>query len=146
HAAADEPATRQNRDRAIQALAKSKRYFIRSFFPDLFHAPDKHREVIESSATIAERMPVDQIIAVMKGMRDRKDSLQLLESIRFPVLFIGGEFDPRIPVSMIRSQSILPKGSELIILPNAAHMGHIEDFLLLSERILEFLNKLIATE
>lgn len=128
HAGADTKEAKLNRDRAIQVIRSDRSGFIMNFFPDLF-APEnvvrcqKKIQVLKESA---EKIKPEAIAAALEGMKIRPDSYDLLREAEFPVLFIAGKKDPRIPVSLVLDQLTLPSRSELCLLDNVGHMGFIE--------------------
>jgi pimeloyl-ACP methyl ester carboxylesterase len=145
HLSSDDPEARMNRDRAIQMIIANKGRFIGSFFPELFHKEErvKYKDDIEKLVHSASKLPLDQITAVIRGMRDRQDAVGLVNGNDLPILFIAGRHDSRIPLNKLVSQSLLPQYAELFILEKSAHMGHIEEFSLVSQKVREFLNKTI---
>jgi pimeloyl-ACP methyl ester carboxylesterase len=111
----------------------------------LFHKEErvKYKDDIEKLVHSASKLPLDQITAVIRGMRDRQDAVGLVNGNDLPILFIAGRHDSRIPLNKLVSQSLLPQYAELFILEKSAHMGHIEEFSLVSQKVREFLNKTI---
>lgn len=117
------------RAKAIEIIEKNHQSFICSFIPDLF-APS-NRKLLEKEINIlienARNMSKQAIIASQQGMMERKNMLHILENADYPVLFIAGKQDTRIPFEKITDQIILPKVSYSLLLHNAAHMGYLED-------------------
>lgn len=117
-----------NRLRTIEIVKKNRQHFISQFIPDLFTPENRElfRPEIERIQEEARLSPAEGIIAAQSGMKDRRSQLDTLVNARFPVLFVGGKQDPRIPVDRILAQSALPKHSEVLLLDGCGHMGHIE--------------------
>ncbi len=59
-------------------------------------------------------------------MRDREDTLEVLKKTAFPVFFVVGKQDSRIPLEKILPQLPLPAHAEVIILDKTGHMGFVE--------------------
>ena len=62
-----------------------------------------------------------------------------LKDIKCPTLIIVGEQDPGTPVSMARDIHNAMPGSELVIIPNAAHLSNIEDATNFTRAVMDFL-------
>ena len=70
--------------------------------------------------------PAQGVTAALAGMRDREDNLEVLKKADFPVLFVVGKQDSRIPLEKILPQVPLPAHAEAIILDKTGHMGFVE--------------------
>ncbi len=128
HAAGETEESRENRNRTIEIVKKDHIGFISNFIPLLFAEENvkKFPEKIEELKKMAVKTQKEGVIAALAGMRDRKDMQGLLSEVNFPVLFIVGKKDSRIPMEKIKEQIFLPKHSEALILENTGHMGFIE--------------------
>ena len=143
HALADSPDAKHNRNRAVDIVKADRGGFIYNFIPDLF-APEnvsKHEKEIEKLFAEALLISREAIIAALEGMKHRTDKLDVLTNARVPVLFILGKKDSRIPFEKTLSQVSLPAVSEILVLDNAGHMGHIEERKLTLMAIDEFAKK-----
>ena len=80
----------------------------------------------------------DGLILAQKGIATRTSKIELLKTINSPVLFIIGKQDSRIQLDMSIAQASFPKHSELLILENVGHMGHIESRDIIKRRLLSF--------
>lgn len=127
-AAADSKEVKINRDRTIEVIQKDRLGFIQEFIPDLFAEVnrEKFKIQIEEQKQNASQTSKDGIVAALLGMKEREDSLNLLKSMKIPVLFIAGKQDKRILVSTILEQAALPFHSELLLLEDVGHMAFIE--------------------
>lgn len=127
-ALADSPEASQNRKRAIALIKKNRQDFLFGFIPELF-AP-KNREglknEIDTLVRTAGQMTVEAIVAAQEGMRMRVDGRDVLFSSDFPVMFIAGQQDSRVPFESIQALSGIPKTSYSLFLKNAGHMGYLE--------------------
>lgn len=128
HAAADSLQGKINRSRTIEIIQKNHKDFMTYFIPELF--AEENREIFSHEISILQKssrnMTKLSIIASLEGMKHRPDSLDILENITCPILFIIGKKDSRIPWEMMQKQVYLPKISELLLLEGVAHMGFIE--------------------
>ena len=127
-AAADSEEAKINRDRIIKIIQKNSSVFINEFIPDLFAESNKakYKDQIERLKLDAAETSKEGIIAALRGMKDRPDSLSLLKSFNKPILFISGKKDKRIPSETILNQAALPHHSEVLLLEGIGHMGYIE--------------------
>jgi 3-oxoadipate enol-lactonase len=64
-----------------------------------------------------------------------------LKAIRCPVLIVVGEDDPGTPVAMSREIHAAIPGSELVVLPQAAHLSNIEQTDAFNRALIEFLRR-----
>lgn len=127
-ATADTPEARTNRNRTIEFVKQHHSSFISTFIPELF-APasqDLFKEQISHLVASARRMTPEGIIAAQYGMRDRSDQTAVLRDTHYPVLFMLGKLDNRIPYESTLKQVALPEDAVLLSLGGVAHMGYIE--------------------
>jgi pimeloyl-ACP methyl ester carboxylesterase len=124
----DTPEGKINRAKAIEAIEKNHAGFVMNFIPDLF-AP-ANRKVLENEIKLliekANTMTTEAIIASQKGMMERQDRRYILEKADYPVLFIAGKQDTRVPYEKVLEQIALPKDSLALMLHEIAHMGYLE--------------------
>ncbi len=127
-AAADSEEARQGRDKAIAIIRESRKDFLMGFIPSLF-APASREALstqIDTLIATAQGMSDKAIIAAMEGMKMRSDSREILENATYPVLFIAGQQDSRIPSDLVLEQAKLPVKSYVLLLKNVGHMGWAE--------------------
>lgn len=129
HAMDDSEAAKANRDRTVIVVRKDQAGFVSSFIPDLFAQGnvDKFAPQIALLIEQALAMKVEGIVAALMGMKERENKLHVLSGAKFPVLFIAGKEDKRIPAEEIFKQAFLPGHAEIMLLGNTGHMGHIEE-------------------
>jgi pimeloyl-ACP methyl ester carboxylesterase len=128
HALADTDEAKQNRERVIAVIKSDKCGFIFSFFPDLF-APENvenFQQDIDDMHEVAMKASQQGIILALDGMKNRPSSLDVLINAPWPVLFVLGKKDSRIPFQTTLAQAALPPRGEILMLDNVGHMGHIE--------------------
>jgi pimeloyl-ACP methyl ester carboxylesterase len=117
-----------NRAKAIEAIGKNHSGFVMNFIPDLF-APC-HRKPLKKKIDIlidkAIEMSKQSIIASQRGMMERGDKRDVLKKAIYPVLFIAGKQDTRIPFEKVLEQIVLPKDTVALLLHDIAHMGYLE--------------------
>ncbi len=67
------------------------------------------------------------VAGTLRGMAQRPDSTPLLASIRVPTLILVGEKDSTTPVGDARKIAAGIVGSELVVVPGAAHLTSLEN-------------------
>jgi pimeloyl-ACP methyl ester carboxylesterase len=128
HAGADSKIDKENRNRTIEILKKDHISYLTSFTEQLF-APQnvsKYRKEIQELRQIAVHTQKESVIAALAGMRDREDSVEFLQEAKFPVLYLAGEEDPRIPLDKVKEQAELTNKGFLKVVKGIGHMGFVE--------------------
>jgi len=129
HASDDSEEAKINRDRTIQLIEKNRMGFIQFFIPDLFASANRKRfdASIQKLKKQAGETQKESIIAALQGMKNRPDRTLVLKTATYPVLFILGQEDTRIPVDIALKQTKGTKRCEIHLLRDVGHMGFIED-------------------
>ena len=99
---------------------------------------DKFYYEIKDLQDSALESKADGLILAQKGIATRTSKIDLLKTINSPVLFIIGKQDSRIQLDVAIAQASFPKHSEILILENVGHMGHIESREIIKQRLLSF--------
>jgi pimeloyl-ACP methyl ester carboxylesterase len=81
------------------------------------------------------------IRGTLHALASRSDTTPILSSLHIPTCIIVGEHDKVTPLSDAQSMHRIIAGSELHILPNAAHMSNLENTQAFNTRIAAFLKK-----
>ena len=128
HPDADTKDAQKNRERTINIIKQNKAGFISEFIPSLYAENNIERlqSEIERQKEIAGQMAADGIIAALRGMKDRDDSIDFIRQTRIPVLFIAGKQDSRIELKRLQELIMMPAHGEALILDDVAHMGFHE--------------------
>lgn len=127
-AAADNEEGKRNRTHTIEVVKKDHKDFIAKFIPLLF-AKENVSFFAKEIACLREmsfQTPAQGVTAALAGMRDREDSLELLKKVNFPIFFVIGKQDSRIPIEKIMPQLSFPSHAEAVILNKTGHMGFVE--------------------
>ena len=116
--------------------------FLRTSIPGLFADKFKkeHAEVIEKLIDAGMSFSSETLIQYQKAMLNRPERKRLLQKTNLPVLFIIGEKDQAIPLQQSLAQCHLPSIASVHILPNAGHMGMLEEGELCTDAIISFLS------
>ena len=124
---ADSLERKNNRDRAISAVKQNATTFICLSIANLFSAHNRKKLIteIENTKLEALKTPLQGIIAALEGMKIRKDRLQVLKDVSFPITLILGLQDPVLNYHE-NSVQIQNTDTKLITFPDG-HMSWIEN-------------------
>jgi pimeloyl-ACP methyl ester carboxylesterase len=124
----DSPEAREGRSQAIEIIRSDRKGFLFKFIPGLFAPENRERlkEEINALVKAANSMTAQAIIAAQEGMKIRQDGRDVLFAASYPVMFIGGQKDNRIPFESIRELAGIPETSYSLFLKNSGHMGYLE--------------------
>lgn len=89
---------------------------------------------------IAQTTPLS-IAGSQLALASRTDTTASLASFRLPVLILVGEHDVTTPVEASKAMQERIQGSELHVVPGAAHMSNLENPAYFNERLLTFLGR-----
>ncbi len=125
---ADNEEARENREKAIEVIKNDHKDFLFKFIPDLFAPENRSRfkADIEQLVETAKSMSPRALIAAMEGMKIRSSTLDVLINATFPVMFIAGQKDTRVPFENIWVQMALTEVAYSLILKNVGHMAYLE--------------------
>ncbi|MCX7863212.1 MAG: alpha/beta hydrolase [Bacteroidales bacterium] len=128
HPFADTDEKKQSRLQEIELIKQGKKtLLLKTFLPKLY-APDfNDAEAIENSRIMAELTCPQGMIACLNAMAERKDRSFLLHSLPFPLLWIYGKHDQLFNCELAEKFSTQNQRLIKMLLPNAGHMGMIEE-------------------
>jgi len=126
-AAADSTEKKINRDRAIKAVLKNHKTFIRIAIVNLFRPKNRtiFSDEIKQITKEAQQTPLQGIVAALEGMKIRTDREALLHFTPFKKMLMLGKKDPVLNYNSLINQA---KNTEVKIVefPDG-HMSHIEN-------------------
>jgi 3-oxoadipate enol-lactonase len=120
----------------VRAFAED---FVKSIFWENTFRNDP--ETIEFIKDIIHRNSPLGICGTLLALASRTDTTLMLPSIDIPTCIIVGEHDKLTPPAVAQEMHKTIGGSELHVLPNAAHMCNLENSRDFNERITTFLRK-----
>ena len=128
-AKADAPEKKENRDKLIQFISKhGVEPFLQTFVPSLFYpkTAKKHQKTIDEIYHAGLTILPEAVMGYATAMRDRADSMNLLDEYTNRILLIAGEYDQNVPkiLSEQMASRLLPENVH--ILPDSAHMCMFE--------------------
>lgn len=142
HAMSDSEAHRQSREEACRQAETNRANYILGFIPPLFdegRRPALSKEIKDLQDQCLD-ITTASIVAAQHGMARRPSQIGTLQSLDVPVLFVYGKNDPRIPLEVAVSQTMLPRRSETLLLEGVAHMPFIEEREYLKPRLADFVD------
>jgi pimeloyl-ACP methyl ester carboxylesterase len=89
-----------------------------------------------------QRMPVAGIVGALAAMKERLDSRPLLTEIKVPTLVIVGAEDALTPPATARAMADAIPGSRFAEVPAAGHLAPLEQPLVASRLLSDFLSGL----
>ena len=124
---ADSDEKKTNRDRAIEAVKKNHRAFVKIAIPNLFSEDNRERfaDQIVDITDKALLMSPQGIIAALEGMKVRKERTPLLLEKKFPLLMIIGKKDTALDYDSLLEESEIT-GADRVIFSDG-HMSYIEN-------------------
>jgi pimeloyl-ACP methyl ester carboxylesterase len=140
---ADTDEKRANRDREIELVKQGKQNLIFNTNIPKGFADDNLKpfyKEVEHARQIALQMDDESIIAVLEGMKARKDYTYLVEQTKVPLLFVVGLKDNYIPSDKLLALAAKAPKSQVVILENSGHMGFIEEKELAFDEVEDFLS------
>ncbi|MGM5469040.1 alpha/beta fold hydrolase [Flavobacteriaceae bacterium LMO-SS05] len=137
----DSPEKKQNRDRAIAAVKKNHKIFIRLSISNLFRPKNRimYSNEIQSLKEEALQFPIQGIIAALEGMKVRKNRVELFRKAVGKKMMIIGRKDPALQYNTLVEQT---KNSdiEMVEFPDG-HMTYIENKKEVTYKIMYFIEK-----
>jgi pimeloyl-ACP methyl ester carboxylesterase len=127
-AEADSPEGRTQRDKMMEAVrARGSAALVDSMLPKLLAARTAETQpaVLGHVRSMIDETRAEGALVAIAGLRDRKDSTDLLASVDVPTLVIAGEEDAIIPVDVQRALTRIP-GATMEVIPGAGHLTPVE--------------------
>lgn len=129
---------------AFQAIkAGGLAAFVPGFFKTLFlpESLRENRDHVESLRRVVLAQNPQGVCGVQLAIGMRTDTTEGLVHIKVPTLILVGEKDELTPVSDARLMHEKIPGSELVVIPHAAHMANLENPTDFGTSLREFLLK-----
>lgn len=124
-AMADSEEKKQSRTKVMEFVDKNGApAFTANFIPPLF--ADKQHPAADRVREIAMTSSARAVKGYTRAMRDRPETLNVLQNFKRSVLFIGGEKDPGIPPDTVYKQAEACLYPEVHVLADVGHMGMFE--------------------
>lgn len=144
-AAADDEAGRQRRSALAKEVAEGRPQAVVEAFKDILFAPQTllgNPELVAKVRGWLEATSSEGMIAGLLAMRDRRDALALLPTIKVPALVIGAELDRAIALEHSRAIAAGIPDAHLQIMAGVGHMANLEAPEAFNGLLLKFLQHL----
>ncbi|MDP9110113.1 MAG: alpha/beta hydrolase, partial [Candidatus Eremiobacteraeota bacterium] len=117
----DDLAARLERDGTMDAAVES--YLPRYFAPGVYH---ERPELVERARAIMQRQNPRGCAQLVRGMKERLDSHDLLEDVRVPSLVIAGAQDSYLKPETLRATAAAIGGAQFVPLERVGHLPMTE--------------------
>lgn len=144
---ADTPEARLRRFTGMVEVKKSgSEQFADTFLKTVFtpESINTKPEAVAHIRRIISHTPPLSIAGTLLALAARTDTSGMLPNIRIPVLIMVGAADQVTPPSVSQAMHQRIKGSELQIVPGAAHMSNLENGEFFNHALLNFLDRVAA--
>jgi pimeloyl-ACP methyl ester carboxylesterase len=132
---------------AINAIKKDGSAAFADGFVRIVFAPNTvqvNPQIVEQIRTIIGRTSDLSIAGTQLALAARTDTTASLAHIKIPTLILVGELDVTTPPSDSQSMQKRIAGSELHIVPHAAHLSNMENPDFFNEKLLAFLSRVAS--
>lgn len=104
---------------------------------------ERFKDDVDALIKIASGHKAEGIIAVLKGMIQRKSREDIMAETNVPLLYILGTMDNYIPYKTIIENITMPESGTIYTLDKSGHMGFLEETDRSVEAISDFISKCI---
>lgn len=125
----DADASKVNRQKQIDRLCTEGAGFMLDFVSQnqlCRETRERRPEIVRAAQEIAAAAPVEALAETLRALANRRDSGPLLPTINVPTLIIVGREDELTPVEMSERMHREISDSQLVIIPDAAHLAPME--------------------
>ncbi|MCA1796762.1 MAG: alpha/beta hydrolase [Geobacteraceae bacterium] len=139
---ADDNAGKLKRAAGAKAVKKDGAAAFAAGFVEAVFTPASIKNKVPAVDFIKDIISASDPLAIagnLIAMAARTDTTEFLADIAVPTLVLVGEEDKLIPPAVARDMHTRIKGSELHLIPDAAHMSNLENPDEFNARLLEFL-------
>lgn len=126
----DSEVKKENRDREIALVKAGKKELLAKVAPAAGFAVANRARMKDAILDLEEQVFITEdegIVALLNGMKCRKDRNQMLRESKVRQLFILGRQDEYIPVDVAKALAEAHPQAEVCWLQNSGHMGFLEE-------------------
>ncbi len=138
----DPPEKREAREREVQIVLGGKKELLARTLPGKGFAAENRTKFADDIEDLAEQVMLtedDGVVALLRGMEERKDMNEMLHSLKAPQLFILGRKDEYITQETADAMVKNHPQASVVWLENSGHMGFVEEPLKSAEALLDFM-------
>lgn len=96
-------------------------------------------DIVAEVRRIGSAQSAGGVVAAVRALRDRPDSVPGLGNIRVPTLILVGEQDAVTPPAGAQATAARIAGSRLVVIPGAGHLSNLEEAEAFNAAVQEFL-------
>lgn len=135
----DNEAKKADRLRAVRVFDLSPRTYVKEAIINLFYEPNiqKFGPEVATLQELALQVSKCGAKASLRGMRDRQDYSEMVNSIETPIQYLAGKHDNTVPYASVVDQ-IRSKDIKLVTFENSGHMSFVEEKELCAKSIINF--------
>lgn len=140
---ADSEKKREDRLREVNLILGGKKELIARSFPHVGFAPQNRTSLAWAIDELSEQIAMTEdegIVALLRGMRERRDLSQVMREGRVPEMIILGRHDEYITPEAGAKMAAEQPQARVVWLENSGHMGFIEEPQASADAILSFLD------
>lgn len=141
---ADSEKKREDRLREVALIEGGKKELIAKSFPHVGFAPQNRFRLTRYIQELSEQIAMTEdegIIAILKGLRERRDLNETMRTSSVPQLILLGRHDEYITPEVADALVAAQPQAQVVWLENSGHMGFIEEPQLAAEAILAFVDR-----
>lgn len=145
----DDEEKKIGREREINLILGGKKELIAKMFPQAGFAPQNRERLAEKIEELTDQTIITEdegIIALLRGMGERRDNNETLRAAAIPELMIFGRYDEYIPPTSADAVIAAQPQAQAVWLENSGHMGFAEEPDKSLGLILAFLNRVYGKE
>lgn len=138
---ADNEDKQRNRDREISLIRCGRlKQIVDVNIPKAFADEnlEKLSHEVERAKAVALGHSADGIVALLNGMKTRKERSAVLSDPSLPLLLIRGEQDNYIPKEVMDGLQLLAPHARMLSLTQSGHMGFVEEAGAAADGLIEF--------
>jgi len=124
-ASSDSPEVKNKRFELIKRIENEGTEFLVDEYLEKF-LKNKNKEKEEMIKNMIMEARKESLIALLKALANREDSIEILKEIEVPTLIISGADDTLTTVEDAKLMNKYIKNSKLIIFENCAHLSNLE--------------------
>ncbi|MDR0954344.1 MAG: alpha/beta hydrolase [Rikenellaceae bacterium] len=132
HATADGDSDekKENRRREIEIITAGRKEMLARTFPGKRYALENRRRMAEEIDADALQVMLTEdegIVALLRGMMERKDQNEMLAHLDRPQLFLFGRHDELLPPEKAEAAAAKNPQAQVAWLEHSGHMGFVEE-------------------
>lgn len=135
----DDESRKEKRDQAINVIQqKGASFYAKNFIPPLFKN-NTSTQLIEPLLSEAEKSSEQGLTQALLAMKNRPDSMAVIEQTEKPTFWGIGMYDELIPAQIMLQQALKTQQPYIALFNQSAHMAHIEEPETLAAHLLRFI-------